>query len=298
MAHIETVAGIEPAVVINDDDRSYVDWPAIFAGTVLATAISFVLLTFGSAIGLSMSSARAGEGTSLFWVAVVGALWLLWVQISSFTAGGYLTGRLRRRHGDSTESESDIRDGSHGLVMWALGVLLGAFIAFWGISGTISAAGSAASAVGSGVANVATEAADQFGADSLLVDRALRGGANANQPVDEGTRSEIGRILASTLGDGELDQGDRDYLVSVVSQRAGIPPEEAQARIDQVVEQGRALEAQARDAAETARKTTLIAAFLAAASLLVSGAAAYFGATLGGKHRDEHTVFADWNRPW
>lgn len=298
MAHIETVAGIEPAVVINDDDRSYVDWPAIFAGTVLATAISFVLLTFGSAIGLSMSSARVGEGTSLFWVAIVGALWLLWVQISSFMAGGYLTGRLRRRHGDSTEAESDIRDGSHGLVMWSLGVLLGAFIAFWGVSGTISAAGSAASAVGSGVANVATEAADQFGADSLLVDRALRGGANANQPVDEGTRSEIGRILASTLGDGELDQGDRDYLVSVVSQRAGIPPEEAQARIDQVVEQGRALEAQARDAAETARKTTLIAAFLAAASLLVSGAAAYFGATLGGKHRDEQTVFADWNRPW
>ena len=107
------------------------DWPAIIAGAVLATAISFVLITFGSAIGLSMSSAEPGSGVSLSWLAIVAGLWLLWVQISSFLAGGYLTGRLRRRHGDATEHELDIRDGSHGLVMWALGLLVGAMIAFW-----------------------------------------------------------------------------------------------------------------------------------------------------------------------
>jgi hypothetical protein len=295
LAHIEPVTPV--AAVVADDDRSYVDWPAIIAGTVLATAISFVLLTFGSAIGLSMTSAEPGEGSTLFWLAIVGALWLLWVQISSFLAGGYLTGRLRRRHGDATEHESDIRDGSHGLVMWALGILLGAFIAFWGIGSSLSAATATVGAVGSGAGAAIGQVVDDIDPNALLVDRVLRGG-NAAQPVDEGTRGEIGRILVSALGDGELDAGDRDYLIAVVADRAGIAPEEAEQRVDQVVEQARQLEAEAREVAETARRVAMISAFLAAASLLVSGAAAYFGATLGGKHRDEQTVFADWYKPW
>lgn len=294
MAHLETAAGVEPALVVGSDDRSYIDWPAVLAGTVLATAISFVLLTFGSAIGLSMASAEAGEGVSLFWLAVIAALWLLWVQVSSFLAGGYLAGRMRRRHGDATEYESDVRDGSNGLVVWAVGVLLGAVIAFWGIGGTISATTSAAGAVGATV----SETVDLFDADSLLVDRALRGGPAATGPVDPEIRSEVGRILLSTLGDGELDQADRDYLVSIVAARAGISQEEAGERIDQIVAQGRQLEADARAAAETARRVTMIAAFMAAASLLVSAVAAYFGATLGGKHRDQQTVVADWYKPW
>jgi len=127
------------------DESSYVDWPAIFAGTVLATAISFVLLTFGSALGLSLTSAYSGRGMSLAGFAIAAALWLLWVQISSFTAGGYLTGRLRRRKHDATEEESDIRDGSHGLVVWAVGILLGAMIALSGISSAVSTATSAES---------------------------------------------------------------------------------------------------------------------------------------------------------
>jgi hypothetical protein len=32
---------------------NFVDWAAVFAGAVLAAALSFVLLTFGTAIGLS-----------------------------------------------------------------------------------------------------------------------------------------------------------------------------------------------------------------------------------------------------
>ena len=35
---------------------SYVDWGAIIAGAVVASAIAFVLLTFGSAVGLTLTS--------------------------------------------------------------------------------------------------------------------------------------------------------------------------------------------------------------------------------------------------
>jgi hypothetical protein len=286
------------AAVVSGDDRSYVDWPAIFAGAVLATAISFVLITFGSAIGLSMSSAEPGSGVSLSWLAIVAGLWLLWVQIASFLAGGYLTGRLRRRHGDATEHESDIRDGSHGLVMWALGLLVGALIAFWGIGGTLSAITGAAGAAGQGIGAAAGQVVAELDPNQLLVDRTLRAGPNATGQVGEETRGEVGRILISAVTEGGLDDGDRQYLVSIVSARAGIPPEEAEQRIDQIVAQAQALEDDAREIAETTRRIGMVAAFMAAASLLVSGVAAYFGATLGGKHRDQQTVFADWSRPW
>jgi hypothetical protein len=43
----------------------------------------------------------------------------------------------------------------------------------------------------------------------------------------------------------------------------------------------------AKQAAETARKIGVLVAFLSAASLAVGAAAAWWAATMGGKHRDE-----------
>ena len=51
--------------------------------------------------------------------------------------------------------------------------------------------------------------------------------------------------------------------------------------------------AKAADAAEAARKMTVLSAFLTAASLLVAAAGAWWAASKGGRHRDEGTVFAD-----
>lgn len=285
------------AVVVDESaasrDASYIDWPAILAGVMLASAVSLILLTFGSAIGLSMTSAEEGQSASLFWIAVVGGLWILWVQLMASFAGGYLTGRMRRRVGDASEYESDVRDGSNGLVMWALATLVAATLAWSGVSGVATAVGNAAGAV----VGAAGQAAGALDPSALLVDRTLRGGPEA-PAVTEADRAAVARILASAVGDGGIDQGDRDYLVAMVAQRAGIPPEEAQARIDQVVTQAQEIEAQARDAAERARHASVVAAFLTAASLLVGAVAAYFAATRGGNHRDRQTVVEGWYRAW
>ncbi len=125
-----------PTTVIaaNVDERSYVDWPAIFAGAVIAAAITLVLATFGAGIGLSLTSPYAGEGASLALYTIGVGLWMVWVQVTGFGAGAYVAGRLRRRIGDATEHEVDVRDGAHGLLVWATGVLLGAVIAFSGIT--------------------------------------------------------------------------------------------------------------------------------------------------------------------
>jgi len=284
----------------SDSDHSYIDWPAIIAGTVLATAISFVLMTFGSAIGLTLTSAYEGRGMTLFWFAIAAALWMLWVQISSFMAGGYLTGRMRRRNYDATEYESDIRDGSHGLIMWAVCVLLGALIAFSGVSAVVATATGAASTVAAGAAAGAAGNADEMlgEGDSLLVDRLLRSTNATAQPTTADNRGEVGRIIAGALEDDELADADRQYLASIVAARSGLTQEEAQARVDETWAQAQQARAVAEEAAETARRVGLIAAFLTAASLFASAIGAYFGATLGGNHRDKQVMVAGWYRPW
>jgi hypothetical protein len=49
----------------------------------------------------------------------------------------------------------------------------------------------------------------------------------------------------------------------------------------------------AADAAEAARKSGIVAAFLTAAALLVGAIGAYWAAQKGGDHRDKGTVFHD-----
>src|SRR5690606_801260 len=95
-----------------------------------------------------------------------------------------------------------------------------------------------------------------------------------------------------------IDAADRDYLVATVAERAGIPPEEAAARVDQAVAQAQQIEAEARAAADRARQFGVVAAVLAAAALLVSGVAAYWAATIGGNHRDKQSFIEGWHGRW
>lgn len=294
-------AGPTPPVgataIATGDEKSYVDWPAIIGGAVLATAISFVLLAFGSALGLSFTSAYEGSGMSLTAFAIAAALWLIWVQVSAFLAGGYLTGRLRRRHFDATEEESDIRDGSHGLLVWGLGVLVGAVLAFSSASAVLGTATNAVGAAVGGAASGAATLADNIDPNAILSDRLLRPGTATDTATTE-QRDEVGRILLTAIGEGELAQEDRDYLASVVAARTGTDEAEAQARVDQVWAQAQELEATARETAEQARRVSMVAAFITAASLLISAVGAYFGAVTGGNHRDRQTVVPNWVRPW
>ncbi len=78
---------------------------------------------------------------------------------------------------------------------------------------------------------------------------------------------------------GTFDADDKAYVAQVVSGHTGLSPEEASKRVDTVI-------AQAREAAEEARKYGIVIAFLYAASMLVSALAAWWSATVGGRHRD------------
>jgi len=290
---------VAPVMTAVDDRGSYVDWPAVIAGIVLASAISIVLLGFGSALGLGMVNFHAGNDVNPVWIAIAAATWLLWVQVSSFMVGAYATGRLRKRHNDATEDEADIRDGAHGLLVWGGALVVGTIIAAGGISAVVNAVGSAAATVTNAAATVAEDAGGAVDPTAYYADWLFRpvapaeGAAPSVPPVADTTtaRAEAGRILAQSAISGTLSDADRAYLGQLVAVNSGMAADQATARVDEVMTAVDQAKTQASAAAETARKTAVLAAFLTAASFLVSAVAAFWAAQKGGDHRDKATVF-------
>lgn len=268
---------------------SYVDWPAIIAGIVFASAISLLFIAFGSAVGLNFLDFNAREGAPGVLVGIAAASWFLWVQISSYMAGGYLTGRLRRRHFDASEEESDLRDGAHGLLVWGGAMVVGAVLAVSGIGAAASTAGAAAATA----VTAAASATDEGGMDpnAYFVDTLFRSPTPIEAPE---VRAEAGRIFAqAALNDGAVSEADRTYLASTVAATTGLSPEEAQARVDEVIANVEAARQEALEAARVARNTAIIAAFLLAASSLVAAIGAFWAAQKGGNHRDKNSLFFD-----
>ena len=255
----------------------YVDWSAIAAGAFIAVAISSVFLAFGSAIGLSLTSFKAVNSLSVTGLVIAASLWLLWVQVSSFIGGGYVAGRLRRRIGDATPHEVEMREGSHGLIVWAVGVVFGTVLTSWlAISGL------------TGAANVG--AMDYYAEKLLRSETIAPSTGSASVTVNNDELRQVGQVLAQNIGAAVMDDTDKSYLVRTISARTGLPEAGAQDRLDQTVT---LLKAQA----DTARRYGILIAFLTAASLLVSAVAAWWAACSGGRHRDEgidHSHLTRW----
>lgn len=98
---------------------SYVDLPAVVGGTILALAISLVLFNFGSVVGLAIPYEFHVKSENVLAIIIGVGLWVIWVQIIASFAGGYFVGRMRRPVAGATEHEREMRDGSHGVLVWA-----------------------------------------------------------------------------------------------------------------------------------------------------------------------------------
>lgn len=275
----QSAAGPDPARMAAGTS-SHMDWGAVIAGAALAAAVALVLLTFGAAIGLSLVSPFEGQGAPDPVFAIALALWVLWVIVSSFAAGGYLAGRLRRRVWDATAHEVEVRDGAHGLTVWSLGILLSAMLAAAGVSGMLRGGAQAAGAVASAAAG---ETGGPFG---YVVDSLFRSpDAQAAVAATEAERGEVGRILARGIASGDIADADKTYVARLVATATGLEQAGAEQRVNEVL-------GNARQAAETARKVGIWTAFLTAAALLCGAAGAWFGASAGGRHRDEGIDFS------
>jgi hypothetical protein len=248
----------------------FLNWSAVIAGAITAAALSLVLLAFGSAIGLAIASTAPTWRQTSATLAVVSGLYLLLTAVVSFGFGGYVAGRLRTRwtatlHNDFVE----FRDGTHGLVSWALAVVIS------GIAAAIMATTIASKAVPPAAAPTANVGEAPIAYD---LDRLFRSDRRPQGDVSY-SRAEANRILLAATSREGMKPDDRTYLARVVAAQTDIAQPDAEKRVDEAVEA-------AKTAVKKARQSGVIVGFSVAVSLLIGAAAAWYAACLGGQHRD------------
>jgi hypothetical protein len=257
------------------------DWASAIAGAFIAAALFFVLLTFGVTVGLGVSSTSPSWRDTSFALAFLSGLYILLTAIISFGVGGYLGMKMRAPMSPAAASEVHFRDGVHGLLVWAIAVVIGALLA-----------GLTASSLGShGVSGVTSANAAPEPLLSYQLDRLLR--SERVPPADAVAyeRAEAGRILLTSSSHSGVSGDDRNYLVHLVGRSAGLSPADAQRRVDAII-------ADSRDAIGRARHTAVLIGFMTAAALLIGAAVAWEAATLAGRERDGSLVdYSGWWHP-
>src|SRR3569833_3365111 len=145
-------------------------WPSVIAGAVVSLAVTIVLLWFGTALGLNVSSPWADSGVSATTFKIATGLYLVVVAMISSALGGHIAGRLRGGWDTTTHAnEVYFRDTAHGFVTWATATFIGAVLlasAAAGIAGA-TAGGRAAGAAGAAAARAAAGPGGRY-VDNLL----------------------------------------------------------------------------------------------------------------------------------
>ncbi|WP_407189560.1 hypothetical protein [Bradyrhizobium centrosematis] len=254
------------------DNRRTIQWSSVFAGALAAGAMSFILIGFGVAIGLGVSSASPTWRDASAALALLSGLYLIIQAIISFGFGGYIAGRTTRPAPAlaTIEDDGERRDGLHGLTSWALAVLAGA-----ALLALLGAATIDRSPMRSSAGNSST-------AEPLLsyeLDKLFRAPRRAPNVDLREARAEAGRILMTSSSHSGISTDDRAYLVQQVAALTGLAAPDAERRVD-------ALIADSKTAINRARRNSIIVAFSIAAATLIGAAVAWAAAVAGGRHRD------------
>jgi MFS family permease len=203
----------------------------------------------------------------------------LLTSLASFGLGGYLAGRLRAAWVVTDPHEVEFRDGIHGLLVWGLAIIIGAFLAL-ALTRTIAG--------GADLTRPTSATAEPLLAFEL--DRLFRSDRKPTDPPnDPEIRAQAARIITAGLGHTGIAPDDRAYLVRLVEARTGLAQPEAEGRVNLAI-------SQASDAISRARRGAVILAFMIAASLLLGAAVAWLAAAYGGQHRDDAVAHHFWRR--
>ena len=280
---------------------SAVSWAAVFAGAVIAAALSLALFAGGTGLGFLSVSPWGEEGVSAPAIGIGIIVWMLLTQIISYGIGGYVAGRLRTKWVDVHSDEVYCRDTAHGFLVWALSAVVSAALlgsALASMASGVAKAGASVAAT-AGTAATAAATAGAAGASSgggmerstdYLTDTLMRSERPEANTDPEAARAEVGRIVAMSITRGDMTPADRDYVVKVVAAQAGVEPAVAQRRVDEAIQNAKktAEEAKvkAKEAADAARKAAAAFALWGFASMLIGAFVASLAATWGGRRRD------------
>lgn len=257
-------------------------WASVIAGAVVSLAITIVLLWFGAALGLTLTSPWNDSGVSATTFKIGTGLFLVVVAMISSALGGHIAGRLRNGWDSSVHAnEIYFRDTAHGFVTWATATFVGAVLlasAAAGIARTTS--GGLAAGAASATASRASS-----GPMDIYVDQLLRPGpgAAASSPTSPNdSRAELSRLLTASFRSGkDMSLDDKTYVAQVVAKNTGMSQDEAQKRVDQTI-------VTAKSNLDAARKAAMQLAYWIVASLLIGAFSASLAATEAGAFRDRN----------
>jgi hypothetical protein len=272
-----------------DSNTSAVSWASIAGGAVAAAALTLLLVALGTGLGLSAVSPWADSGVSATTFKVGSGIYLVVVAVMASAIGGYLAARLRTKWTTLHTNEVFFRDTAHGFLAWAFGTL----ITFGVLGAALTHIANGATAGASGAATA--QAAQNASPSDIYVDKLFRPaaspaagaaatpGAAAAQPTGgnpDTTRTEVSRLWTSSFRtNNDLSNDDRAYVARVVAARTGLSQPEAEKRVNDVI-------AEAKAAADKARKAAASLALWLTASMLFGAFAASLAAVEGGQLRD------------
>jgi hypothetical protein len=271
--------------------KSAASWGAIFAGALVAIAVSLILLALGSGLGFASISPWSDQGAGATTFTVTAAIWLIVTQWVSAIFGGYIVGRLRTRWIGTHTHEIFFRDTAHGLVTWSLATVVVVAIVAASISAGIGGGVRAVSSVVAAGAQGASQGAAMTAPNSSFgygIDKLFRPAGAGAAGTGGDARGEATRILVNAMSSGTLPDADRTYLVGLVAARTGMSEADAQRRVDEVVAAANEAEAKVKAQVDAARKGAAEVSIFTALSMLVGAFIASVSAALGGRLRDEH----------
>jgi len=265
------------------DRSSSVSWGAVIAGAIGASALAFVLHSFAAALGLSLSSTAPTWRDTSFALVFLAGLYLILMAMASYSFGAYIAARVQAPLA-GVSSDTEFRDGMHGLLVWGLATLITGVLAIAAAQATQRLAAPSASTSSTSVAGENIIAYD--------LDRLFRSERRPPGNMDY-ARAEAARILLTAPSHRGMQGDDRAYLVRLTAAMTGLAPPDAERRVGEVI-------ASAQENLNRARRSGIVLGFMAGAAALIGAACAWYAACAAGRHRDGREALNplwDWSRP-
>lgn len=277
----QAVGTVTTGVAVRPGAYRRVSWAGVFAGIVLALAIQLLLSLLGLGIGMTTISPASGGTPEASTLGIGAGLWWTISYIIALGIGGYVAARLA---GVVVRTDGLI----HGLVTWAFALLIGAYLVTTTLGSVMGGAFHALGSVASGVTDTLKQAAPQVAQSAGItpqdlqrrVDDLLRP-TNQQQSASDVRTQLLNALVTVTAGGPGADQA-RQQAVTIISQQAGIPEDQARQRMQQLEQQFHQIRQQASQmATQTAEQasSTLSSAGIWGTVALVLGA---LGAAIGG----------------
>ena len=263
-----------------------ISWAAIFAGVVVGLVTQLLLTMLGTGIGLATIDSNAASNPSASGFSIVSGIWFILSGLIASFVGGYVAARMSGRAVATTGA-------MHGLTTWAFTTLLVLWLLTTSVGSIVGGAlGGVASAVGS-VGDTLAQSAGPLLQNSNPLDF-IRDQVRGTGESPEALRAEATNAIRQLVVAGETpDPAVKQRAVDALAKAANIPPDQAQQRIDNIIQQYRQtvdrVKNAAAESADTAASVVSTGALIAFAALVLGAIAGWFG----GRSGVVHPVIAD-----